>query len=262
MKETHSKIRIALHGALGRMCGEIAKAVKEDERFCIAFGVDERTPSAPLDFDVFKDFSEVPPCDVVVDFSFHTATKTALDFAVKNHLPIIVATTGHDEEERQEIYSAGKVVPVFFAGNVSIGVYLATLLARTAAAFLDDGFDVEIIEAHHRSKADYPSGTALALANAIRDEKARKGKDYALDVNVSNPRTQRQIRIHSLRGGNTVGKHQVIFFGDGESLTITHETESKAVFVHGVLKAIEFVLTKQKGVYGMSDLLAPKTPSN
>ena len=262
MRNNHSKIRIALHGACGRMCREIAVKLTCDERFEIAFGVDERLPEEPFRFDVFKDFSRVPPCDVVVDFSFHTATQNAVEYALKNRIPIVVATTGHSDAERQAIYSASEQIPVFFAGNVSIGVYLATLLAKTAATFLDDNFDVEIIEAHHRAKADFPSGTAIALANAIIDAKCEKGKSYALAVNTSNPRAEKQVRVHSLRGGTMVGKHQVVFMGDGETITITHETESKSVFVHGVLKAIEFIVRQNAGLYGMSDLLSQSPLTN
>ena len=257
MTSKHTKIRIALNGACGRMCRVIVGSVNAGEDFEIAFGVDNRAPDFSCDYPIFQSFPAASNCDVVVDFSFHTATKSAVDFAIAHDLPIVVATTGHTEEERGYIVNAGKSIPVFFAGNVSIGIYLATLLSKTAAAFLDDSFDIEILETHHRAKADFPSGTALSLANAIAAEKqSAQGEDYTIFVNCSTPRKQGQIRIHSLRGGSTVGKHQVSFLGDGESLSIIHETESKSVYVHGLFKAIKFILRQPAGIYGMDDLVA------
>lgn len=254
MDSNPSKIRIGLNGADGRMCRAIKDEISRNSRYTISFGID-KTPSQNPDFPIFNEFNDTLSCDVLIDFSFHSATMPALDFAVKNRIPILVATTGHTEEEKARILKAGESIPVFFASNTSLGVYLTILLAKTAAEFLDESFDVEIVEAHHRGKADAPSGTALAIAGAIRDVKARQGKSYEIITSRSKERVRDEITLHSLRGGTVVGKHEINFLGDDERLTIIHEAESKSIYVHGALRAVEFLIHAPKGVYGMQDLL-------
>lgn len=251
----NSRVLIGLNGAYGRMCQALSKAANDCDKYEIAFGVDNKArDDLRQNYPVFCNFENVPKCDVIVDFSTHTATKSALDFALENALPIVVATTGHTAEERRAIIAAGKRIPVFFAGNTSFGVYVTTLLAKTAAELLD--FDVEIVETHHRIKTDAPSGTALALANAIADVKREKlGRDFDIVYGRAGRREQGEIGVHSLRGGTVVGKHEIVFLGDDERLTITHEAENKNVYVHGVFRAIDFLLTQPPAVYGMNDLI-------
>lgn len=254
-----TKIRIGLNGANGRMCSSIAHVVKCGNAFEIAFGVDKTLPDKPLSYPVYQEFSRALKCDVVIDFSEPFATMQALDFALLTSTPIVVATTGHNQEQRQRILQAGEKIPIFFANNTSIGNYLMLKLASCAASFLDDGFDVEIVETHHRIKADAPSGTAIQIADAIRQAKKDAFcADYSVSFGHATRRKARDIGIHSVRGGSVVGKHEVLFLGDCERLTITHEAENKSVFVHGALKAAAFILHRSCGVYGMDDLLSAK----
>ena len=249
-----SKIRIGLNGANGRMCRAIKDEISQNSKYIIAFGID-KTPSQNPDFPIFKEFNDSLTCDVLIDFSYHTATMPALDFAVEKRIPILVATTGHTEEEKARILKAGEDIPVFFESNTSLGVYLTILLAKTAAEFLDESFDVEIVETHHRGKADSPSGTALAIADAIRNVKASKGKRCTLVTSRSKERVAGEITLHSLRGGTVVGKHEIHFLGDDERLTVIHEAENKSIYVHGALRAVDFLTHAKKGVYGMQDVV-------
>ncbi len=256
MTTNTTKIRIGLNGANGRMCRAIAHTVKCDNRFQIAFGVDNKSEPTDCAYPIFKSFQDVPLCDVIVDFSTPSATAYALDYAVAHQVPILVATTGHDEAQKQHIAEAGKSIPVFFASNVSFGTFLLLKLASVAAAFLDDTYDIEIVETHHRIKSDAPSGTALAIASSICAAKEQScGANYTTVCGHALRREEHQIGIHSVRGGTVVGKHEVLFLGDDERITIAHEAENKSVFVHGALKAAAFLLTKPNGVYGMDDLL-------
>ncbi|MBR4800494.1 MAG: 4-hydroxy-tetrahydrodipicolinate reductase [Clostridia bacterium] len=253
MEDFQDRIRLALNGANGRMCRAIAHAVKCDSRFETAFGVDKIVLKDEQCFPVFSSFDGVPPCDVVVDFSTPKATMSALEFALMKSLPILVATTGHDEPQREKIENASKHIPVFYASNTSVGTYLVIQLAEIAAAFLS--YDVEIVETHHRIKADAPSGTALEIASAIRDARRKSSGEYVLALGHDSRREERQIGIHSVRGGTVVGKHEILFLGDDERIVISHEAENKSVFVHGALKAAAFLVDKPHGLYGMKDLL-------
>ena len=254
-----TKINIGLSGANGRMCTALAHLAKCDERFEIAFGVDAFLQDKQQPYPVYKAFSDALKCDVVIDFSSPDATMQALDFALATATPIVVATTGHTACQRQQIQNAGNRIPIFYANNTSLGNYLMLKLAHVAASFLDDSFDVEIVETHHRIKADAPSGTAVQIATAIQQAKAQAfGCQYTVSLGHAGRRKTREIGIHSLRGGTVVGKHEVLFLGDDERLTITHEAENKSVFVHGALKAAAFILNKPCGVYGMEDLLNEK----
>ena len=252
-------IRIALNGAMGRMCRAVADTIKTCDRYEIAFGIDKYSADN-FAFPIYTDFHDTPPCDIVVDFSYHTATIPALDFALSHRIPIVIATTGHTEEERRLIRIAGDSIPIFVSSNTSIGIYLTALLAGTAAEFLGDDFDVEIVETHHRIKADAPSGTAILLADAVKAAKSHDtdpdDKNVKIILGRAHARDKCEITIHSVRGGTVVGKHEILFLGDDERLTIIHEAENKNVYVHGVLKAIDFLMQAEHGIYNMHDLLS------
>lgn len=255
MGENLGIIRVGLSGANGRMCSQIARITRCDPSFEIAFGVDVSSGENDARYPVFPSFENAPLCDVVIDFSAPALTMQALGYSLKNHVPIVVATTGQPAENVAKICEASKVLPVFFDSNTSLGNCLMTKLASVASAFLDDSFDVEIVETHHRIKADAPSGTALSLARAVQTAKRQyHGKEYTLCQGHAERREERQIGIHSLRGGTVVGRHEILFLGNDERLTITHEVENKSVFANGALKAAAFLLTRQCGLYKTEDL--------
>ena len=240
-------IRILLVGANGRMGRAVSAACGADHK--IAARVD-----SVISDGVYNDISFVlEKCDVIVDFSSHMYTKNVLDYAVKNGLPAVIATTGHTQEEEEQIREAAEKIPVFKAGNMSIAVNLMCRLAAEAAGMLD-GFDVEIIETHHRNKLDAPSGTALMIASAI--EEVKGPMDHVTDrTGRSEKRPYNEIGIHSVRGGSDIGEHEVIFFGNGERLSIKHFAEGRELFASGALRACSYIVTKEAGYYDMRSLL-------
>lgn len=191
--------------------------------------------------------------DVVIDFSNHTNTAAVLDYCVTRKLPVVVATTGQTAEEKELIKEAAKQIPVFFSANMSIGVALLSELARKAAAMFPNA-DIEIIELHHNQKLDVPSGTALMLANAIKD--ARPEAEFLIGRHENGKRTSREIGIHSVRIGNEVGTHEILISTGNETITLKHEAENRALFGEGAITAAAFICGKEPGMYGMKDILA------
>ena len=249
---------IILTGCNGRMGKAIADTVKASDAFTIEAGVDINTLPSP-DFHVYSDINGIEdPHGVIVDFSHHTLTKNILDYAINHKLPVVVATTGHTDDELSLIADASKTIPVFKTANMSLGINLLVELAKKASDILKDSFDIEIIEKHHNQKLDAPSGTALLIADAIRDNLDRE-TEYTYDRTTRREkRKPEEIGIHSIRGGTIVGEHEVIFAGPDELVTISHRADSRRVFASGALSAAEYIKDKKAGLYNMSMLLAEK----
>lgn len=247
-------IRILLVGANGRM-GRAVTAACGGEHTVVA-----RVDSSISD-GVYNDISFVlEKCDVILDFSSHLYTENVLEYAVNNNIPVVLATTGHTQEELEMIKAASEKIPVFKSGNMSIAVNVLCRLAAGAASVLE-GFDVEIIETHHRNKLDAPSGTALMIASAIEEVRGRQTHMYDR-TGRSERRPDDEIGIHSVRGGTDIGEHEVIFFGGGERLSIKHVAEGRELFARGALRACSYILTKPAGYYDMRSLLMDCGPES
>lgn len=191
-------------------------------------------------------------CDCIIDFSHHSATEGLLAYAVKHALPVVLATTGHTEEEKELIYDAAKKIPVFLSANMSLGVALLVELAKkTAAAFPEA--EIEIVETHHDRKLDAPSGTALLIAEALR--KVRGQVPFVFGRRGQEKRTKEEIGIHSLRMGNVVGIHEVMVATETQTITLKHEAHSRALFAEGAIAAAEFLVGKPAGLYDMNSML-------
>ena len=246
-------INILLSGANGKMGKVITRLAADMEDINICAGVDINTESDA--FPVFSSpFEFDGECDVIIDFSHPSVFDTLMDYAVEKNVPIIMATTGLSPENRQRLIVESKKIPVFFSANMSLGVNLLIDLAKKATAILEDNFDIEIIERHHNQKIDAPSGTALAIADAIADT-AIGSKNYVYDRHsVRRKRSKDEIGIHAVRGGTIVGQHDVIFAGTDEIIEIKHTATSKEVFAVGALKAAKFMCGKPSGYYSMNDL--------
>ncbi len=249
-------INILLTGAAGKMGRVVAQAAYGSPLYRIAAGIDINSASADITaFPLFSSLSEFSgEVDAVIDFSHHTALEGLLNFAVRERLPVVVATTGHTESELAAMKEAARVIPVFYSRNMSIGINLLAELVRKAAASLP-GFDIEIVEKHHNRKLDAPSGTALMLAEA-----ASGALDY--DPCYTYERQSRrqardphEIGIHSVRGGTIVGEHEVIFAGPDEVITLSHSAASREVFAQGALRAALFITGKPAALYNMTDLV-------
>lgn len=202
---------------------------------------------------IYQSIGEVTEkADCIIDFSHHSATKELCDYAVKNTLPLIIATTGHTEEENGIISEAAKTVPVFKSGNMSLGVALVACLSKIAAKAFPDA-DIEIVEKHHNQKLDVPSGTALLLADSIKQVK--KDSEYVIGRHENGKRKKNEIGIHSLRMGNEVGTHEVIFAMGSQVITIKHEAENRGLFAEGALSAADFLVKQEPGLYCMDDIV-------
>ncbi len=197
--------------------------------------------------------------DVIIDFSHHSALSSLLSYAVSNNTPIVVATTGHTDEERQLMLDASNKVGVFFSRNMSIGINLLIDLCRRAASALGEDFDIEIIEKHHHNKLDAPSGTAMMIAEELKDERGGNAEFVYDRHEVRRKRESKEIGIHAVRGGTIVGEHDVIFAGNHEIITLSHSATSREIFATGAIKAASFMVGKGAGLYSMSDVVASKT---
>ncbi len=248
-------MKILLSGIGGHMGAEVLRLAEQGYKDAeITTGVD------------LNGFSGAIPCarsfdgasaeaDLIIDFSHHSATKALLDFAVSNHLPLVLATTGQTAEELEMIKRAAGAIPLFFSANYSVGVALLIELAKKAASVMKDA-DIEIVETHHNRKLDAPSGTALAIANGIQSVRPE------LHTNVGRSgqcrREKDEIGISSVRMGNIVGEHEVILCTENQSITLKHEAYSRALFAEGALTAAEFLLGKPAGLYDMNSMLADR----
>jgi 4-hydroxy-tetrahydrodipicolinate reductase len=238
-------LRILINGARGRMGVALGAAAHE-------LGL-----KVGAAIDVGDDLAAgLTRSDVVLDFSSHQATQAVLEAAIAKHQPVVIGTTGHSAEVRKQLLKLAAQVPCVWAGNFSVGVNLLFALTQRAAQVLDASYDAEVIEMHHRFKQDAPSGTAARLLEIILAE--RKLKADALRhgrQGITGARTSTEVGIHSLRGGDVVGDHTVIFAGLGERLELTHKASDRAIFARGALRAAQWVVKQKPGVYDMQDVL-------
>ncbi len=248
-------INIILVGCNGKMGQVISRIALDDPQVRISCGIDI-SGEKKNDFPVYTEFNDQVKGDVIIDFSHPSALAGTLEYSKKTGTPAIVATTGLSQEQKQELTETAKEAPIFFSANMSLGVNLIIQLASRAAQLLEDNFDIEIIEKHHNQKIDAPSGTALAIADAI-NQVCKADNEYIYDRhNVRKKRGKHEIGLHSLRGGTIVGEHSVIFAGQDEVVEIKHQATSKEVFAVGAVKAAKFMIGKPAGLYDMQSLVA------
>lgn len=195
-------------------------------------------------------------CDVIVDFSTPAATEGLLRMAVENRKPIVIGTTGHAPEEKRRLVGIARNVPCVWSSNFSVGVNLLFHLTQHAAHVLDDRYDAEVVEMHHRFKKDAPSGTAARLLEIILNERRLTAEAVRHGRNgITGERPPREVGIHSLRGGDVVGDHTVIFAALGERIELTHRASDRSILARGALRAAEWVVSRPAGVYDMQDVL-------
>jgi 4-hydroxy-tetrahydrodipicolinate reductase len=242
--------RIIITGAKGRMGKALAACAPNFRELEIAGQI-----------DVGDDLGAViERGDVVVDFSSHTATPGVADICAKHQKALVIGTTGHTDTDTFEVRLRKAQIPIVWASNFSTGVNTLFWLTRKAAEILGPEFDLEIVEMHHRLKKDAPSGTAKSLAEILAEVRklhlekaARHGR-----AGIVGERTPTEIGIHSLRGGDVVGDHTVIFANTGERLELTHKASSRDTFANGALRAALWVVKQKPGLYDMQDVLGLK----
>ena len=239
---------IILNGAGGRM-GRVLQAMAPQKGVAVAAAVDPFVQEAGM-LSALEAFTGSADC--ILDFSNHAGTEALLKFAVERNLPVVIATTGHTQQEVELIYEAAKNVPVFYSGNMSLGIAVLRQLVQQAVKMFPDA-DIEIVESHHNQKLDVPSGTALMLAKAA--QAARPDATLLVGRHENGKRTKQEIGIHSLRMGNTVGIHEVIINTGTQILTLKHEAQDRALFAEGALTAGAFLVGKAPGLYTMDDIV-------
>jgi 4-hydroxy-tetrahydrodipicolinate reductase len=234
----------------------ITDIVEADEKAVIAAGIDI-TQNRVNKYPVYQNFLKCSvSADVIIDFSAPVNLEEMLDFAVKRKIGIVLCTTGFTKEQLILIKEASEKIPILRSANMSMGINLISKLIKEAAAVLADaGFDIEIVEKHHNRKVDAPSGTALALADAMNEV---LNQEYSYKYDRTGERVMRdkkEIGISAVRGGTIVGEHEIIFAGTDEVIEIKHTAYSKAIFAKGAVQAAKFLPGKPAGLYQMSDLM-------
>ena len=246
-------MRILLSGIGGQMGAEVMKLVSGGYRDAeVVFGGD-KFASLKTEIPWSKTFDQArTDVDAVVDFSNHEMTGELLEFCVKKQLPLVIATTGQTDDEKEQIRKASEGIPVFFASNYSLGVAALAGLAKKAAAMFPDA-DVEIVETHHRNKLDAPSGTALAIADAVRE--VRTEAEVTMGRSGFGKRKDGEIGIQAVRMGSETGTHEIFFAAGGETVSIRHEAQDRGLFADGALKAACWLAGQKPGLYSMEDLV-------
>ena len=248
-------VEVILHGCNGRMGQMLSELISKDEEMTVVAGI-EPSGEAKNDYPVYKSFDELKEtADVIIDFSTASAIDGLLDYCEKTHTPLVLCSTGLSEAQLGRVERLAKVSAVLVSANMSLGInVLLKLLKNVTKTLYENGFDIEIVEKHHNQKLDAPSGTALALADVMKDE--LDDISYNLDRSkVRKKRERNEIGISAVRGGTIVGEHEVIFAGTDEVIEIKHTAYSRAIFAKGAMSAAKFLKGKSAGKYNMSDVI-------
>lgn len=240
-------LRLLINGARGRMGRALVDCAARDPELAIGAEIDAGEPFAPA----------LARCDAVIDFTHAPVTVGVTEACAAADKPLVIGTTGHDDAQRAAIAAGAARIPIVFAPNFSVGVNTLFWLTRKAAEILGPGFDLEVVEMHHRLKKDSPSGTARRLAEILAEV---RGLTYANDVRhgregMVGERPPGEIGMHAMRGGDVVGDHTVIYANVGERVELTHKASSRDTFAVGALRAAKWAAVQKPGLYDMQDVL-------
>ena len=246
-------MKVRINGYSGTMGQVLTKCVADDEELELVAGISPKHHDVD-GFNTYSSFADVKEdSDVVIDFSNPLALDGILEYCLKTKTPVVLATTGYNDEEMEKIHEAAKQIPVFLSFNMSLGVNILLKLVKEAAKNLAN-FDIEIIEKHHNKKVDSPSGTAVMIANAVKEIREQSEFIYGRHGRTGK-RQQNEVGIHAVRGGTIVGEHSAIFAGNDEILEINHSARSKNVFAEGAIAAAKYLVNQEPGFYNMDDML-------
>ncbi len=247
MSEQNEPLKIVINGVAGRMGHAVQQCAEADPAFDFADGVDMEDSLAEA----------IEAGDVVIDFSAPEALPQTVKLCVEHHKPLVIGTTGHDDKQLHALQAGAKNIPIVMAPNFSVGVNTLFWLTRRAAEILGEDCDLEVVEMHHHHKKDAPSGTAKRLAEILADVRDLSYKKHVAHgrEGLVGARPKDEIGMHSLRGGDVVGDHTVIFAGTGERVELTHKASSRDAFAQGALRAAQWVAHKTTGLYDMEDVL-------
>ncbi|MGL5123332.1 MAG: 4-hydroxy-tetrahydrodipicolinate reductase [Fusobacteriaceae bacterium] len=245
------KIAVYGYGTMGKLIVDI---LKEKKNIIFVGAVDEKETIYTQCYKNLNSLPEKP--DVIIDFSHFSKLNEILEYANKNKVALLIATTGHSENDKLKLEEAGKKNPILVASNTSLGVNLLNELMKYIVPVLEN-WDIELIEKHHNKKLDSPSGTAKTLLENINNTLKEK-KEYKYGREGMEKRETKEIGVHSVRGGTIVGEHSVIFAGEDEVIEIKHEAHSKKIFANGAITGAIWLANQDNGMYKMSDVLLGK----
>lgn len=250
--------RVAILGASGRMGRALIQSLAAEPQAQLAAALDRAACDA-----LAGGTAALAGADVAVEFTRPEGTMAALQACLDRRIALVIGTTGFSAVQKAAIAQAAQTIPICLSANYSVGVNVCLRLLRIAAQSLGEGYDVEIVEAHHRLKVDAPSGTALRMGEAVADALGRKLEDCAVygREGQTGVRDGRTIGFATVRGGDVVGDHTVMFLGDGERVEITHKASSRSNFARGALRAAVWLAARPAGLYDMQDVLGPKDGS-
>lgn len=254
-------LQIIVHGCCGKMGSILTQTINESDCARVAAGVDTACQegyslSNPTAFPCYNSFGHCrTSADAVIDFSNPVCLSPLLAYCTEKKLPLVIATTGFQASEEEQIKKAAEQIPVFRSANMSLGINVMARVLRIAAANLEKDFNIEIIEKHHNKKVDSPSGTAFLLADAVNDGcQVKKDLVFGRHGRADECRIT-DMGIHAVRGGSIPGDHTVLFAGPGETIEIAHRALSKDIFAAGALQAAQWLVGKEPGLYSMDDIL-------
>jgi 4-hydroxy-tetrahydrodipicolinate reductase len=262
-------MKIAIAGASGRMGRMLIETVLKDANTTLAGALDRPgTPQLGQDAGAFlgqetgilltDDIDQVfANADLLIDFTRPEGTLAHLEAALRHNVKLVIGTTGFNDEQKAQLRAAGEKIGIVFAANMSVGVNVTLKLLEFAARHFAEGYDIEIIEAHHRHKVDAPSGTALAMGETIAHALGRELKDCAVygREGVTGERDPSTIGFAAIRGGDIIGDHTVLFAGIGERVEITHKSANRLSYAQGSLRAAHFLAGRERGFFDMQDVL-------
>ncbi|MEA4927514.1 MAG: 4-hydroxy-tetrahydrodipicolinate reductase [Candidatus Limiplasma sp.] len=249
-------MKVLIGGALGRMGRELTASALAagDEVVC---GIDIAWDGSAQAIPMVREASALQAqADVLVDFSHASALPGLLRYAQANGLPLVLCATGYAQAETDAVAAAAQSLPILRSANMSLGINVLEQLAAMAARVLGDGYDIEIVEKHHRQKLDSPSGTALMLYDAVARARGGALKPVFGREGRAAKRGDQEIGIHAVRGGTVTGEHEVGFYGKSEELLLIHRAESRALLAEGALRAARFIVNQPAGLYTMRDVVA------
>lgn len=246
-------LKVIINGYSGAMGKVLTKCVNEDSELeLVCASSKDILENVP--FKTYPKMVDIKEkADVIIDFSHHSAINDILDYATKYKTPLVIATTGYNDDEVERIKDASSIIPIFHCSNMSLGVNVLVKLVKEATKSLE-GFDIEIIEKHHNKKLDSPSGTAVMIANGIHEVLPETEYTYGRYGRTEKRKTT-EVGIHAIRGGTIVGEHTAIFAGHDEILEIKHTAQSKDIFAKGAIMAAKFLVNQKAGYYNMDDIL-------
>ncbi len=272
---THTGTNIAIVGAAGRMGRMLTETTNADEQAQLTAAIDQPGNAAigadvgeyagigKIGVPIVDSFEAAGDFDVLIDFTIAAATEQHIKYCQSANKRLVIGTTGLSAEQNQEIHAAGRTIPIVYAPNYSVGVNATFKLLEIAAKIFGDSVDIEITEAHHRHKVDAPSGTALKMGEVVAEAVGRDLSEVAVygREGLTGERDRQTIGFTTIRGGDIIGEHQVMFAGQGERVEINHRAHSRENFAAGAVRAANWIASQNSGVYDMQDVLGLKNLS-